>query len=453
MAVLGLPFLWLAVFFLAPFAIVLKISLSDPQTAQPPYRPLLPWNPSWSDVQEFIAGLDFENFETLLGDDLYAQAALSSLRIAAISTAMLLGLGYPIAYAMARAPRNCRPLLIGLVILPFWTSFLIRVYAWIAILKPEGLLNQALLTLGVVAAPVSILNTESAVLIGIVYAYLPFMILPVYASLERLDRTLIEAAQDLGSPPWKAFWTVTVPMSLPGIVAGSLLCFIPIVGRVRHPRPARRVGDPDDRPHAVERVLLQPRLAPGRGRSGRPAPDPGGSDRALPRGGSAPMGDARVTPRLSGFNADQPRTRLRFLYLPILILIGQSFNARNWSRSGAVLDPVVREPVPQRSAAGCGVGDDPDRVPLCDLGDRARDARRGRLGAPRAFPGSRAVHRHDLRAARDAGGDHRAVAAAAVRGDRPRSRILDRDAGAHDVHDVLCRRDRAVAPRHLRSFA
>jgi putrescine transport system permease protein len=178
MAVLGMPFLWLSVFFLAPFGIVLKISLSDPQTAQPPYRPLLPWNPSWSDVQEFIAGLDFENFETLLGDDLYAQAALSSLRIAAISTAILLGLGYPIAYAMARAPRGWRPLLVGLVILPFWTSFLIRVYAWIADPEARGIAEPGPLTLGVVAAPVSILNTESAVFIGIVYAYLPFMILP-----------------------------------------------------------------------------------------------------------------------------------------------------------------------------------------------------------------------------------------------------------------------------------
>ncbi|CAA9307548.1 MAG: Putrescine transport system permease protein PotH [uncultured Microvirga sp.] len=229
-AVLGLPFLWLVVFFLAPFGIVLKISLSDPETAQPPYRPLLPWTPNWRDVQDFFAGLDFENFEALLGDSLYGQAALSSVRIAAISTAILLGLGYPIAYAMARASRSWRPLLVGLVILPFWTSFLIRVYAWIAILKPEGLLNQALMVLGLVAAPLSILNTELAVYIGVVYAYLPFMILPLYASLERQDPTLIEAAQDLGSPPWKAFWTITAPMSLPGIVAGSLLCFIPIVG-------------------------------------------------------------------------------------------------------------------------------------------------------------------------------------------------------------------------------
>jgi putrescine transport system permease protein len=152
------------------------------------------------------------------------------VRIAAISTALLLLIGYPIAYAMAAAPSRWRPLLVALVILPFWTSFLIRVYAWIGILRTEGLLNQALMGSGLLAEPLAILNTETAVFIGLVYAYLPFMVLPLYATLERLDHTLIEAAQDLGCPPWKAFWTVTLPLSLPGILAGSLLCFIPIVG-------------------------------------------------------------------------------------------------------------------------------------------------------------------------------------------------------------------------------
>jgi putrescine transport system permease protein len=223
----ALPFLWLSIFFLLPFLIVFKISLSDPATAQPPYRPVFT---GFDRLREFMAALDFENFSTLLGDDLYLQAALSSLRIAAVSTALLLLIGYPMAYAMARAPRRWRTLLVALVILPFWTSFLIRVYAWIGILKPEGLLNQALLGLGAVAEPLSILNTETAVFIGIVYAYLPFMVLPLYATLERLDPTLIEAAQDLGCPPTRAFWRITVPLSTPGIVAGALLCFIPIVG-------------------------------------------------------------------------------------------------------------------------------------------------------------------------------------------------------------------------------
>jgi putrescine transport system permease protein len=226
----GLPFLWLAVFFLLPFLIVLKMSLSDPATAQPPYRPLLDLGQGLEGWRAFLSGLDLENFQTLLGDDLYFGAAVSSVRISAIATALLLLIGYPVAYAIAAAPPRWRPLLVALVILPFWTSFLIRVYAWIGILRTEGLLNQALLSTGLVAQPLALLNTEIAVFIGLVYAYLPFMVLPLYASLERLDYTLIEAAQDLGSPPWKAFWQVTLPLSLPGAVAGSLLCFIPIVG-------------------------------------------------------------------------------------------------------------------------------------------------------------------------------------------------------------------------------
>jgi putrescine transport system permease protein len=229
-AVLAPPFLWLTVFFLVPFLIVLKISLSDPATAQPPYRPLLDWSASVAGWREFLLALDFENFTTLWSDSLYWDAGVSSLRIALVSTVLLLLAGYPLAYAIARASPSVRPLLVALVILPFWTSFLIRVYAWIGILKPEGLVNQLLLALGMIAEPLAILNTPTAVYIGIVYAYLPFMVLPLYASLERLDPTLIEAAQDLGSPPWKAFWTITLPLSAPGIVAGSLLCFIPIVG-------------------------------------------------------------------------------------------------------------------------------------------------------------------------------------------------------------------------------
>jgi putrescine transport system permease protein len=228
--VAGLPFLWLATFFLLPFLIVLKISLSDPATAQPPYRPLLPWGMGLESLKDFLFALDFENFNALVADSLYWEAALSSVRIAGISTILLLLVGYPIAYAMARASARWRPALVALVILPFWTSFLIRVYAWIGILKTEGLLNHLLLATGVVDEPLVILNTETAVFIGVVYAYLPFMVLPLYASLEKLDHTLIEAAQDLGSPPWKAFWTITLPLSMPGVIAGSLLCFIPIVG-------------------------------------------------------------------------------------------------------------------------------------------------------------------------------------------------------------------------------
>ena len=222
----ALPYLWLGVLFLVPFLIVLKISLSDTAVAQPPYAPVF----EWGDVAGFLGGLDLENFELLVQDDLYLLATLSSVRIAALSTLLLLLVGFPIAYAMARAPERYRALLVALVILPFWTSFLIRIYAWVAILKPEGLLTQALTGLGLVSEPLHILNTETAVYIGIVYAYLPFMVLPLYATLEKMDDTLLEAALDLGSPPWRSFWTITVPLAMPGIMAGSLLCFIPAVG-------------------------------------------------------------------------------------------------------------------------------------------------------------------------------------------------------------------------------
>jgi putrescine transport system permease protein len=220
------PYLWLCLLFLVPFLIVLKISLSDPAVAQPPYKPVF----DWSDISGFFSGLDFENFGLLVEDDLYFRATLSSVRIAAVSTLLLLLVGFPIAYGMARAPERSRSLLVALIILPFWTSFLIRIYAWIAILKPEGLLNQALIGLGLISTPLDILNTETAVYIGIVYAYLPFMVLPLYATLEKMDDTLLEAALDLGSTPWRSFWTITVPLAMPGIVAGSLLCFIPAVG-------------------------------------------------------------------------------------------------------------------------------------------------------------------------------------------------------------------------------
>jgi putrescine transport system permease protein len=223
------PFLWLSALFLLPLAIVLKISLSDPASAQPPYRPLFNAQ-SWRAVKRFFADLDLENYATVFGDDLYAQAALSSFRIALLSTLLLILVGYPMALGMARVRPERRTLLLALVILPFWTSFLIRIYAWVAILKPEGFLTQALMGLGLISEPLEILNTETAVYIGIVYAYLPFMVLPLYATLEKMDDTLLEAALDLGSPPWRSFWTITVPLAMPGIVAGSLLCFIPAVG-------------------------------------------------------------------------------------------------------------------------------------------------------------------------------------------------------------------------------
>jgi putrescine transport system permease protein len=229
-ALIAVPYLWLLVFFLAPFAIVLKISLSDTVLAQPPYEPVLDLAAGWQGFVDFLSGLDLENYVFLFGDELYLASYLSSLRIAVISTLLMLLIGYPLAYAMARAPRGWRPTLLMAVILPFWTSLLIRVYAWIGILSPEGLLNAFLLWTGIISEPLYIMNTETAVFIGIVYSYLPFMVLPLYASLEKLDESLLEAASDLGSPPWKSFWTITVPLSFPGVVAGCFLVFIPAVG-------------------------------------------------------------------------------------------------------------------------------------------------------------------------------------------------------------------------------
>ncbi|MCJ2015644.1 ABC transporter permease subunit [Methylobacterium sp. J-076] len=224
------PLLWLGAFFLLPFLVTLKISLSEPATAIPPYLPVLEWDGGLDGWSSFLESLNFTNYLTLARDDLYRAALLGSLAYAGAATAILVLIGTPIAYALARAPQRWQPLLVALVVVPFWTSFLIRIYAWIAILKQEGLLNLALLKLGVIAHPLVILNTDAAVMIGLVYAYLPFMVLPLYAVMNRLDPTLPEAAADLGAGPARVFWSVTLPLSLPGIAAGAGLCFIPMVG-------------------------------------------------------------------------------------------------------------------------------------------------------------------------------------------------------------------------------
>lgn len=228
--IVAIPYLWLLALFLLPFGIVVKISLSDIAIAQPPYTPAFDWAGGLIAIALQLRELDFENYLWLASDDLYWRSYLSSLRIASISTLLTLLVSYPLAYAMARAPGSTRSILVMLLILPFWTSFLIRVYAWIGILKKEGLLNLALLAFGVVDEPLTIHNTTTAVYVGIVYSYLPFMALPIYASLERLDRDLLEAAADLGASPFTAFWQVTVPLSLPGVVAGCFLVFIPAMG-------------------------------------------------------------------------------------------------------------------------------------------------------------------------------------------------------------------------------
>ena len=225
-----IPYAWLVAFFLLPFLIVLKISLSQSAIAQPPYTPVFDLSAGWSGIQSFFAGLSFENFVFLGSDPLYVLSYMKSLQIAAFSTLMLLMIGYPVAYAITRTPRGVQAALVVLVILPFWTSFLIRIYAWMNILQHDGLLNQLLLAFHIVREPPAWLSTNTAVYIGIVYSYLPFMVLPLYAALEKLDESLFEAAADLGCPRWRTFWMVTLPLSAPGVVAGALLCFIPIVG-------------------------------------------------------------------------------------------------------------------------------------------------------------------------------------------------------------------------------
>ncbi|MFT3940942.1 ABC transporter permease [Rhodopseudomonas sp.] len=224
------PYVWMLLFFLVPFGFVVKISLSHTAIAQPPYTPVFDLAAGWTALRAAFDALSADNFKLIFGDHLYVVSYLRSLTVAAVSTAILLLIGYPIAYAMARLPRRWQPLAMMLVIVPFWTSFLIRIYAWINILQHDGLLNQLLLALHIVSKPVVWLSTDTAMYVGIVYSYLPFMVLPLYATLAKLPHSLSEAAADLGASPRQAFWLVTFPLSLPGIGAGVLLCFIPIVG-------------------------------------------------------------------------------------------------------------------------------------------------------------------------------------------------------------------------------
>ena len=228
--ILGLPALWLLLFFLAPFALVARISLSRPAIAQPPYEPAFFFSDGIAGLSEKLQSLSLDAYVLIFDDNLYLAACLSSLRLAAMATVMTLIIAFPLAHAMTRAPARWRPALVLLAIAPFWTSFLIRIYAWIMILKDEGLLNNALMSLHLIDAPLSIFASETAVLIGIVYSYLPFMILPLYTALDRQDPTLLEAAADLGATPLRTFWRITVPLAWPGIVAGALLVFIPAVG-------------------------------------------------------------------------------------------------------------------------------------------------------------------------------------------------------------------------------
>lgn len=223
--VIAIPLLWLVIFFLIPFLVVAKISLSEAAISRPPYLPIWEWGDGF-----LTLNLNFGNYLFLLDDPLYLNAYLESVKIAAIATLIALIVGYPMAYMIARAPESRRNLLLLLVVLPFWTSFLLRVYAWIGFFKGNGVINNVLMSIGMISDPLQMIQTDFAVYVGIVYTYLPFMILPLYANLVKLDAGYLEASADLGARPLTSFLTVTLPLSLPGVIAGSMLVFIPAVG-------------------------------------------------------------------------------------------------------------------------------------------------------------------------------------------------------------------------------
>ena len=237
MLVIAVPMLWLLVFFLVPFLVVLKISVADPMIARPPYSPLFVEGPDGWSIKATIG-----NYAYLWEDTLYINAYWSSIKIAFFSTVLALLIGYPMSYYIARSPEPKRSLLLLLIVLPFWTSFLLRVYAWIGILKTKGVLNAMLMKIGLINEPLIIMQTDVAVYIGIVYTYLPFMILPLYANLVKLDDSLLEASADLGAGPISTFFRITIPLSMPGIIAGSMLVFIPAIGEFVIPA---LLGGPD----------------------------------------------------------------------------------------------------------------------------------------------------------------------------------------------------------------
>jgi len=236
--VIAVPFWWLFIFFLIPFAVVAKISFSEAVIARPPYSPLY----SWSDEGVLQIKLFFSNYAYLLEDTLYISAYWSSIKVAFFSTVITLLVAYPMAYYIARTNERRRNILLMLIILPFWTSFLLRVYAWIGILKTNGIINNVLMSLGITSEPLIMMQTNFAVYVGIVYTYLPFMILPLFTNLVKLDPSLLEASADLGARPMSTFFRVTLPLSIPGIIAGSMLVFIPVIGEFVIPA---LLGGPD----------------------------------------------------------------------------------------------------------------------------------------------------------------------------------------------------------------
>lgn len=233
-----IPYVWLTVFFFIPFLIIVKISLSEAALSMPPFLSVI----EWTNEQILQFRLNIGNYLSIVQDSFYVSAFLSSLLIALISTSICLILGYFIAYGIAQSEKKWRPLLLLLVILPFWTSFLIRVYAWMGLLTTEGVINSFLIGVGLIETPLPLLHNTFAVVIGIVYCYLPFMILPIYAVLDKVDPVYLEAASDLGCRPWRSFWRITFPLSLSGVFAGCILVFAPAVGEFVIPE---LLGAPD----------------------------------------------------------------------------------------------------------------------------------------------------------------------------------------------------------------
>lgn len=232
------PYFWLIFFFVIPFLITLKISFSNSVLSIPPFSSIL----FWSEESVLTLKLNLGNYLHLLKDPIYISAFLTSASIAGSSTLCCLFLGYLMAYGISRAHKTYRPFLLIFIILPFWTSFLVRVYAWMSLMSAQGIINIVLMKAGLIKAPLQMLDNSITVCLGIVYCYLPFMILPIYSSLEKIDSSYIEAAFDLGSPPWKVFWSVTVPLSMPGVIAGTILVFVPAVGEFVIPE---LLGGPD----------------------------------------------------------------------------------------------------------------------------------------------------------------------------------------------------------------
>ncbi len=323
------PYLWLACFFVLPFLLILKISLSDRARARPPYVPQLDLTQGASGIWSFLSGLDLENYKTLLTDSFYFRSYLLSLETAVIATAFTLLIAYPMAYGLTRAPQKWRNLLLALVVLPFWISFLIRVYAWMSILKPNGFFDMLGQGIGLDVGTLAVLNTKSAVIIGIVYSYLPFMILPLFTVLDKLDDSLLEASRDLGASTWRTFRSITLPLSLPGIYAGCLLAFIPMVGEFVIPdllggNDTALIGktlwteffNNQDWPLAsaiaigMLLLLLLPIAALQRAQT-----------RADVRQGGSAAG--RI---FTGFHRAAVATGLSFIYLPIILVVIFSFN-------------------------------------------------------------------------------------------------------------------------------